>query len=360
MIKKITAGNDIHITWNVTKNEQTNLDNVTIALFDTFKKAVPFTYEVNTQDNEHLTINGLYKGKDQKTFGKYAIVLYNNQGKDSMTTLCYTEAFVLVHALKNKLSAWGNPIADSAQNVEIDSNLKAELGDDAVKDIRVNGVSVIHDQIADISINDYSQDIEIMNSSINQIINEIEDDEYVVTQAIVNINNSIDDISDISTSINNINSSINIIKDDIENIESSINQIINGIEDDEYVISQAIVSVQSSIDNINNQITNIDSSIDDICNEINYYWNNYLNDVSIYAIDVSSRLQTTNTNVTNLISQVNDFSSYTINASTNLEAINARLNTIDVSIDYFENTMQPTIMALLQKLDASVQSLYNS
>ena len=243
MIKKITAGNDIHITWNITKNAQTNLDNVTVALFDTFKKAVPFTYEVNTQDNEHLTINGLYKGKDQKTFGKYAIVLYNNQGQDSMTTLCYTEAFVIVHALNNKLSAWGNPIADSAQNVEIDSNLKAELGAD------------------------YSQEIEIINSSIDDLIKKIEDDEYVITQAFVNINNSIEDINDISTSINNINSSISNIRDDIEqiydidieNINTSINQMVNDMEDNEYVISQAAAYFQSSIDNINNHLTVIDS-----------------------------------------------------------------------------------------------------
>lgn len=233
MLKKFTAGNDVHITWNITKNEQTNLDNITVALYDVFKKAVPFEYEVLTDEDDltHIQIKGVYKGKDQKTFGKYAIVLFNNYGEDNMSTLCFTEAFIIVHALKNRLSSWGDPVMDSAQNLEIDSNLKAELTDDAVKDVRVNGVSVLNDGVADLSINDYGQEID----NIFNILDENEE--------------HFDNIAD---QIYDINSSLNQYKDELIN--------------DEYIISQTMNMFDSSINDIYKLLQKLDASVQSLFN----------------------------------------------------------------------------------------------
>ena len=114
-----------------------------------------------------MEIKGVYEGKDQKTFGKYALVFFNNFQKKNMNAFSYTDAFIILHAIHNKMSCYGDPVVDSAEHLEIDSDLTAELRDTAIKDVRVDGISVLRDQIAEIDLKQYDDKIDALKEQHN-------------------------------------------------------------------------------------------------------------------------------------------------------------------------------------------------
>lgn len=102
-MKKVRTGNDIYIIWNITKNDnqtpnndgQFDLTGADVLLIDAFNNPVPFNFEINAIDSATTQISGVYWGKDQKTKGKYRLLLVKNAGQENMITLDYADAFIL-------------------------------------------------------------------------------------------------------------------------------------------------------------------------------------------------------------------------------------------------------------------------
>ena len=65
--------------------------------------------------------------------GKYSLVFFNNYQENNQNKLVYKDAFILVHALKNKLSSYDEIIDDSVL-VEIESDLSVALMNQEITD----------------------------------------------------------------------------------------------------------------------------------------------------------------------------------------------------------------------------------
>jgi len=93
-MKYIRKGNDITLTWTITRNgaaEDFAGKEVAVVLLDAASRPCVFSYTI--EDN---VITGTYLGKDQEALGTYTLLLTENQGLAGMTTLDMVEAFSLV------------------------------------------------------------------------------------------------------------------------------------------------------------------------------------------------------------------------------------------------------------------------
>ena len=93
-MKYIRKGNDITLTWTITRNgaaEDFAGKEVAVVLLDAASRPCVFSYTID--DN---VITGTYLGKDQEALGTYTLLLTENQGLAGMTTLDMVEAFSLV------------------------------------------------------------------------------------------------------------------------------------------------------------------------------------------------------------------------------------------------------------------------
>ena len=93
-MKYIRKGNDITLTWTITRNgaaEDFAGKEVAVVLLDAASRPCVFSYTI--EDN---VITGTYLGKDQEALGTYTLLLTENEGVAGMTTLDMVEAFSLV------------------------------------------------------------------------------------------------------------------------------------------------------------------------------------------------------------------------------------------------------------------------
>lgn len=93
-MKYIRKGNDITLTWTITRNgaaEDFAGKEVAVVLLDAASRPCVFSYTI--EDN---VITGTFLGKDQEALGTYTLLLTENQGLAGMTTLDMVEAFSLV------------------------------------------------------------------------------------------------------------------------------------------------------------------------------------------------------------------------------------------------------------------------
>ena len=126
-MKKIRAGNDIQITWNIyAKNGgQTVSYDVTgaeVFLVDALKQKATFDYTIV---GNH--ISGTFYGKDQKTMGKYRLLLVKNAGEDNMVTLDATDAFILTCVSKFGVVEGNDEGVVETAVVELDSQTNIEV-----------------------------------------------------------------------------------------------------------------------------------------------------------------------------------------------------------------------------------------
>lgn len=106
-MKKIRTGNDIHIIWTITKNDQVttsdeplDLTGAEVLLIDNFNHPAVFGYQINTIDDNTSQVVGTFYGKDQATHGKYRLLLVKNRGLENMITLDFADAFILTCVAK--------------------------------------------------------------------------------------------------------------------------------------------------------------------------------------------------------------------------------------------------------------------
>lgn len=93
-MKKIRIGNDVPIRWSIKREllpEVLTGKDVKVKLFDKNDRVQVFDWMVIGG-----RVVGTYFGKDQKTPGKYRLLLIENDGEDSMVTLDALDAFELV------------------------------------------------------------------------------------------------------------------------------------------------------------------------------------------------------------------------------------------------------------------------
>ena len=93
-MKYIRKGNDITLTWTITRNgaaEDFAGKEVAVVLLDAASRPCVFSYTIDGN-----VITGTYLGKDQEALGTYTLLLTENQGLAGMTTLDMVEAFSLV------------------------------------------------------------------------------------------------------------------------------------------------------------------------------------------------------------------------------------------------------------------------
>lgn len=93
-MKYIRKGNDITLTWTITRNgaaEDFAGKEVAVVLLDAASRPCVFSYTIDEN-----VITGTYLGKDQEALGTYTLLLTENQGLAGMTTLDMVEAFSLV------------------------------------------------------------------------------------------------------------------------------------------------------------------------------------------------------------------------------------------------------------------------
>ena len=93
-MKYIRKGNDITLTWTITRNgaaEDFAGKEVAVVLLDAASRPCVFSYTIDEN-----VITGTYLGKDQEALGTYTLLLTENEGVAGMTTLDMVEAFSLV------------------------------------------------------------------------------------------------------------------------------------------------------------------------------------------------------------------------------------------------------------------------
>ena len=268
MKKHVVAGNTIFIKWIIQKNSSITIENPKVILRDVFKKSVAFEYEINVTETQ-IIINGKYEGKDQRTFGKYNIIFYNNYKQDNQNCLVFTDCFILVHALKNKLETWSDEDADSAILVEINSDLTVSLMNQEIKDKEdileyLDNLSNKNDE-QDQRLNDISTNVQDFQNSIDDVYNEIYD----------LYDSTYDDIYDLQDNQENINTSIQIL-------DSSLSNLYQELIDDEETIVRYLAVIDNSV-NINSSL------IDDLST---YIHSSDITNIYTLIADISTRLST--------------------------------------------------------------------
>ena len=334
MLMKIVAGNSIYIKWTVRKNDSILKDNLSVKLYDVFRKECAITYEIEeSEDNKKFIINITYPGKNQFTFGKYSLVLFNNVDDVKQNRLVFKDAFILVHALKNRIICYGDELVDDTVLIEIDSDLNIALQNQEIQDkTQILGL------------------IETLDSSIEYLRSELD-----------NIQDKID-FSGINSSINNLNSSFNYLKDDISEIQGSLDNLWEKID---YFsdINSSINILDNSVNYIINDIEKTEKTLVKyftiIDNSVNMLMNTSMNstydDTSLtnYLNNVSTRVNNLSTNQDQLETYIQNNRKHIIeNENEITELSTVKIPTINTSIN--------DLSTFMARLDASLQILWNS
>lgn len=93
-MQNIRIGNDFPIEWRIYRLGEPEIlhnEDVSVRLFDSFMKPVPFEYYV--EDNQ---VSGIFEGRNQKRTGAYTLKLVKNYGQPNMVTIDEVNAFTLV------------------------------------------------------------------------------------------------------------------------------------------------------------------------------------------------------------------------------------------------------------------------
>ena len=303
-LMKVVAGNTIFIKWVIQKNSSITIENPKILLVDVFRKQCNFEYDVNVSDKK-IEITGTYQGKFQKTMGKYSLVFFNNYQENNQNKLVYKDAFILVHALKNKLSSY-DEIIDDTVLVEIDSDLSVALMNQEIqdKDDIIEQISELSDTISDMQ--DQIDNISISDDVIEELENRFDSSFIALNSSIDVLNTSIDSL--------------------IETLDVSFNNIVDEIEKSERVL----VEYFSIIDNSVNMLMN--SSTQDFDDTV---IKNRIADVSLYAIDLSTRLNDVSVRLSQSGGGSGEVDLTEVNASIN--DLSTRLN--DVSLRLLQSNI---------------------
>lgn len=355
MIRKIVAGNSIYIKWTVRKNDSILKDNLSVKLYDVFRKECAITYEIEeSEDNKKFIINITYPGKNQFTFGKYSLVLFNNVDDVKQNRLVFKDAFILVHALKNRIICYGDELVDDTVLIEIDSDLNIALQNQEIQDKTqiLEKIVTLDSSIQDlkdeldniqekIDFSGINSSINILDSSVNYIIDDVSEIQGSLEKLDSSFNYMIDGISEIQGSLDNlwekidyfsdINSSINIL-------DNSVNYIINDIEKTEKTLVKYFTIIDNSVNMLMN--TSMNSTYDDTS------LTNYLN-------NVSTRVNNLSTNQDQLETYIINDRKHIIENENNISEISTvKIPTINTSIN--------DLSTFMARLDASLQILWNS
>lgn len=352
-LMKVVAGNTIFIKWVIQKNSSITIENPKILLVDVFRKQCKFEYDVNVSDNK-IEITGTYQGKFQKTMGKYSLVFFNNYQENNQNKLVYKDAFILVHALKNKLSSYDEIIDDSVL-VEIESDLSVALMNQEITDREeiiqsLSNMTLVNDSqnqlLNDISTHLDSSISDLMNrienisvGDFSQLIGEIEDNEEAITRYLSIIDNSVYlqkmQLFDNSTLIGEVSTRLLYLNNlHVTPLENNVTDISTNLIDlSTYTHNITIPSeyddneIKGRIADVSTKLTDLSTYIDNF-NPGSDYDDSVLKgriaDISTYAINTSSRLNDLSTfahNITpgsdyddsELTNKLNDLSTYTHN-----------------------------------------------
>lgn len=104
---------------------------VLVQLLDARDRAVPIQSSIAGN-----IISVLYQGKDQKTVGRYKLVLYENKGEASMATIDHADAFELVP--ESRMAA-----GCSCMDVDLFSNIEAGIPGRDGEDAKINGHNAV-------------------------------------------------------------------------------------------------------------------------------------------------------------------------------------------------------------------------
>lgn len=393
MIKKIQAGNTIHIRWTITKNRNTSLDNLSVKLFDVFRKDCAINYEIEELDDKTILIKIVYEGKEQKTFGKYSLVLFNNYGEDNQNTLIFKDCFILLHALNNKLESWNDEYADNAILVEIDSDLSVALinqeiqdKDDIIEQISElsDTISDMQDQIDNISISDdvieelenrfdssfiaLNSSIDVLNTSIdsliesldvsfNNIVDEIEKSERVLVEYFSIIDNSVNmlmnsstqdfDDTELRTMISNTDTSIIDVSTRLKDLSTYTHNLVIPEEYDDSELRDLITSSNSSIFLLKNSVSSIRDQIIGVNG--NYITlQTKINDLSTYTHNLVISDGYDDTVIKNRIA---DVSQYVINTSSKLSDLSTYVHNIVIPDSYDDTLVNSSILDISIRLN---------
>lgn len=385
MIKKIQGGNTLHIYWTITKNRNTSLDNLSVKLFDVFRKECKISYEIEQfgdrrqmvpNNDDIIIIKIVYEGKNQKSFGKYSLVLFNNYGENNQNTLVFKDAFILLHSLHNKLESWTDEYADNAVLVEIDSDLSVALMNQEIqdKDDILQELSKLTDSISEIQ--DSIDNISISDEIIDEIENHLDSSLIALNSSIWVLNTSLESLIEtldssfnvLDTSITVINTSISNIKgqlerliqddivdiyDSIESLDTSVNYIINDIEKSEKTLVEYFTVIDNSVNMLMNSstqdfddtelrtmISNTDTSIIDVSTR--------LKDLSTYTHDLVIPEEYDDTVIKNRIA---DVSQYTINSSSKLSDLSTYVHNIVIPDSYDDTLVNSSILDISIRLN---------
>ena len=169
-MKIIRIGNDIQITWIITRLSQPEDfygKDVSVSLIDKHGNKQIFNYQI--VDN---IISGKFYGKDQSTNGTYRLLLIENEGKVDMVTLDYIDCFCLSNKLKNQTS----------NGVDSTSSINTEVVD-ITSDINLGGSSPIPVDVSNFATKEYVNDaIDIVAASIPTALSELTNDCSFLTE----------------------------------------------------------------------------------------------------------------------------------------------------------------------------------
>lgn len=328
MIQKIVAGNTIHLKWTVMKNSNMIIQDAHVILQDVFKKQVPFEYTIQDNGTE-LVISGKYEGKDQRTFGKYNIILFNNYQNPNQNCLVYKDCFILVHALKNQLFTYSDPDADNAFLLEINSDLSLSFWDQTITDREdiiqsLSQISLVNDN-QDIRLNDLSTHLDssikelseridnLSIDSLDELIQNIEDNEEVIVHYLAIADNSINEQKEL-----------------IENNSNTIDDVstrLNNFKDNDFdTLRTNIYNVSTYVRNVSTKLNNVSTRLNVLAAEVSEV-------ISYDDTELVGAIDNLSTNLESLSDKVNDVSTYSINVSTRLNNVSTKLNDLSTYID---------------------------
>ena len=121
-MKTIRKGNDIQISWTITRANEPEVfsgKEISVSLIDKFDQKQVFSYTI---DNNVIT--GIFYGKDQNNNGVYRLLLTENAGSADMVTLDYIDCFCISNKLKNQTSIGTDSTSNiNTEIVEVSSDI---------------------------------------------------------------------------------------------------------------------------------------------------------------------------------------------------------------------------------------------
>lgn len=122
-MKTYRIGNDIHFVWRVRGLDDVASNDKIVQLVNMDKNETsPFSYEIHGE-----RIEGTFYGKDQKTVGKYRLLLLVNNGQNEMITLDKVNAFALHGVWSLGIFNGADDSAIETSTVEIESDINAPV-----------------------------------------------------------------------------------------------------------------------------------------------------------------------------------------------------------------------------------------